>query len=80
MKILCKVMPSSDICCACIDSQLNGYTETKECYECITQMPDYEILQFGHSLFGRDWAVVLSSGGVLERVALKRIMNVRTIH
>ena len=79
MKILCKVVPENDICCNCIDDQLNGVKEKLECYDCLDRSPDYEILQFGHSLFIGDWAMVLLDGKV-ERVKLDRVKRVRTDH
>jgi hypothetical protein len=42
--------------------------------------PDYEILQFGHSVFGGDWAIVLDSEGHVQRVKMSRVNRVRTLH
>lgn len=80
MKILCKVAPENDICCACIDAQLNGSKAKRECSDCLNKIPDYEVLQFGHSLFVGDWAMVLDSEGHVERVKLDRLKMVRTEH
>lgn len=78
MKILCKVLPEQNTCCCCIADQLDGITEHLDCYDCLDRIPDYEILQFGHSLFIGDWAMVLSSDGKVERVKLDRVKRVRT--
>ena len=80
MKILCKVLPDDNTCCCCIADQWDGHKEHLECSDCIERMPDYEVLQFGHSLFGVDWAMVLGDDGNVERVSLKRVKRVRTIH
>lgn len=79
MKILCKVLPDHNLCCDCIDGQEDGRSEKLACNDCLDRAPDYEILQFGHSLFGGDWAMVLLDGEV-ERVKLDRVKRVRTIH
>lgn len=78
MKIICKVKPSGNVCCGCIDDQLAGITKPLDCYTCIAKLPDCEVLQFGHSLFTGDWAIVLDSAGNVERVKLDRVKNVRT--
>lgn len=80
MKILCKVYPSENTCFGCIDEQLRGDRDQMDCKECRAKIPDSEILQFGHSLFFGDWAMVLGSEGNVERVKLSRVKDVRTEH
>ena len=80
MKILCKVLPDDNTCCNCIADQWDGYKEHLECSDCLDRIPDSEVLQFGHSLFIGDWAMVLDSDGHVERVKLDRVKRVRTEH
>ena len=80
MKILCKLKPSENTCCGCVDDQLRGYKTEADCKECLDRCPDYEILQFGHSLFVGDWAMVLDKDGNIKRVKLERCKRVRTLH
>ena len=80
MKILCKVNPDNNTCCGCIDDQWSGVIKKKSCKECLSRIPDYEILQLGHTFFGGDWAMVLNDEGKIERVKLSRVFDVRTEH
>ena len=79
MKILCKVYPSENTCCGCVDEQLRGEKPNMNCEECRKRIPDYEVLQFGHSLFVGDWAIVLDSEGRVTRVKMDRVRHVRTV-
>lgn len=78
MMILCKVMPETNDCCCCIDDQLTGFKKKIECCDCLDNLPTYAILQFGHSLFIGDWAMVCRNGKV-ERVSLDRVKKVEVI-
>lgn len=80
MKIFCKLKPSYNTCCGCISDQLDGYKEKIDCNTCLDRTPDYEVLQFGSSLFIGDWAIVLDTEGNVERVKLDRVKKVRTVH
>lgn len=79
MKILCKLKPIDNTCFCCVADQLDGITPEKDCHVCLDRTPDYEILQFGHSLFFGDWAMVLDSEGHVEKVKLRRVKRVRTV-
>lgn len=78
MKIICKVYPSENACCGCVDEQLRGDRVHMDCNECRKKIPEYEVLQFGHSLFFGDWAIVLCSDGTVEKVKMSRVKEVRT--
>ena len=80
MKILCKLKPTDNDCCCCISDQWDGYKKKLDCDTCLDRMPDYEILQFGHGLFGGDWAIVLDTEGHVTRVKLDRVKRVKTLH
>lgn len=51
-----------------------------DCKECRAEIPESEVLQFGHNLFFGDWAMVLGSDGTVEKVKLSKVKEVRTLH
>lgn len=75
MKI-CKVEPSHNDCCACIDLQIMcGVVE--DCSKCIFKK-DYEILKIVTPIFGKSYAMIVKDGKI-EKVPLKRIYDVREV-
>ena len=74
-KLICKVKPDHNTCCSCIDDQESGIKPIMDCNECISRIPDYEILQVGHSFLTGDWAIVIGKNErKLERVPISRIV------
>lgn len=72
---ICKVKPDKDHCCCCIDDQIDNDT-FKDCDVCVMKQPDSELLSFGSSVFGKDYAFVLMNG-VIKRVPLDRVRHIR---
>lgn len=74
MKI-CKVKPDNNHCCCCVDDQVNNNTY-KDCTLCILGQPDCELLSLSTTIFGRNYAFILSEG-MIQKVKLERVRYVR---
>ena len=76
MKV-CKVHPSKNECCCCIDEQLDKRIN-KECADCITNQPEHEILKIFTTFFGKVYVLVIVDGKI-EKVPINRIYGVREV-
>ena len=77
-KLICKVRLDRNVCCGCIDNQIDS-NNFKSCEGCGLKEQEYEIIKVGHSLFIGDWAIVLSADGKIGRVALNRVYDVKRV-
>lgn len=75
MKI-CKIKPSDDICCSCLDGQIQ-HGVILDCVMCEHKLTSYELLSICHGLF-YDYAMVLMDGRI-KKVPLKSVYNVREV-
>lgn len=73
MIIICRLKPDHNICCSCIDEQVDAGI-TKDCDKC-KQYLWVELIQLGATIFGRDYAFVTgpTTNWTIEKVDTKRI-------
>ena len=77
-KLICKVRLDHNICCGCLDNQIDD-NNFKSCEGCELREQDYEIIKVGHSLFVGDWAMVLCPNGTIKRVPLDRVYDAKHV-
>lgn len=75
VKTMCKVEPDHNICCSCIDNQVD-YHRYEDCSKCRFKSEEYELIEIVPGLFGKDYAYVLKDGKI-RRVNLDRIFGVK---
>lgn len=76
MKI-CKIKPSNNTCCSCLDGQIQ-HGVILDCKMCEHTITSYELLSVGTRLFSGDYAMVLANGKI-KKVPLESVYDVKHV-
>lgn len=75
MKV-CKVKPDYNVCCSCIDYQIDNHI-VLNCDHCSERdKTDYEIVEEGHTFFYGDY-VIVNKDGIKIKLKKKRVYDIR---
>lgn len=77
MKRVCKVSPGYSTCSNCLDIQIECQ-QIRNCRECKSNAPEYELLGTGTGFWSGDYAMVLKDGKI-ESVSLSRVYDIRDV-